>query len=349
MNVSALIKSREKNWQQLEESIHKLRQIGGLGKMSAEEIAHFTALHRAVCADLALCRSYRLPPGTAKYLNDLVGRSHNQLYRDQSITFASWMRMLMFEAPYRILIDKTFWVAMFLFWGSFLFCAFYAANSPDFAEKIVGSTTLNTMEDMYSVSFGELEPSRRLSMVGFYIFNNASIGLVCFAFGILYMVPGLLYTLFNGIFLGTIFGHMYQSAYSDHFFEFVTAHGPFELTAIVLASGAGLRLGFSLIHTRGLTRGDSLRLASREATPIISVATLLFCFAAVIEAFISPSPMSMLQYIGLQPRVVKSAIAILCAFTLIFYIFGLGTLQYLRKREAVNPDGSHDLSTSPEM
>ena len=52
----------------------------------------------------------------------------------------------------------------------------------------------------------------------------------------------------------------------DHFFEFVTAHGPFELTAIALAAGAGLRLGVGLFATAGLTRLDSVREnASRRA------------------------------------------------------------------------------------
>ena len=43
----------------------------------------------------------------------------------------------------------------------------------------------------------------------------------------------------------------------DNFFEFVTAHGPFELTAIALAAAAGLRLGIGVFHTAGLTRRDS--------------------------------------------------------------------------------------------
>ena len=53
------------------------------------------------------------------------------------------------------------------------------------------------------------------------------------------------------IVLGAAFGHMGTVEQRDNFFQFVTAHGPFELTAIVLSAAAGMRLGFSLVDTHG--------------------------------------------------------------------------------------------------
>ena len=333
MNVAALIKSREPQWQELEWYLTLLGSGFGKSKLSAEQVARFTALHRAVCADLALCRSYRMPPGIIKYLNDLVGRSHNRLYRDQTVTFYSWMRMIFFEAPQRIFCDRTFWTAMFIFWGPFLFCAVWAANSPEFAPKIVGQEVLDTLEGQFEFGFSEMDFNQRLIAVGVYIKHNAGIGLMCFAMGIMVMIPGMMVTLFNAIHLGTVFGYMFRSDHSANFFEFVTAHGPFELTAIVLASGAGLRLGFSLIHTRGLTRSDSIRFAAKETVPIITVAVILFGMAAFIEAFISPNPMEFTQYLGVTPMVVKSTIAIICTFLLIFYIVVLGAMQTLANKQ----------------
>ena len=332
MNVAALIKSREPQWQELETYLTLLGSSFGKRKLTAEQVARFAALHRAACADLALCRSYRMPPGVIKYLNDLVGRSHNRLYRDQTVTLQSWLRMIFFEAPQRIFSDPAFWTAMCVFWGPFLFCAVWAANSPELAQKIVGQEMLDAFESQFEAGFNGMDFNHRLIAVGFYIRNNAGIGLTCFALGILVMIPGLMVTLFNAIFLGTLFGYMYGSAHSANFYEFVMAHGPFELTAIVLASGAGLRLGFSLIHTRGFTRHDSLRLAARETVPIITVATILFGMAAFIEAFISPSPMGFAEYIGLTPMLIKSAVAEICTLLLVLYIVFLGGMQTLEKR-----------------
>ena len=66
----------------------------------------------------------------------------------------------------------------------------------------------------------------------------------------------MLVTMFNAISLGAAFGYMARPDVpaGENFFHFVTAHGPFELTAIVLSAGAGLRLGLSWMMTGGLTR-----------------------------------------------------------------------------------------------
>ena len=152
-------------------------------------------------------------------------------------------------------------------------------------------------------------------MFGFYVWNNAGIGLRCFSMGLLLGVGGLFATLFNAVLLGTIFGHMTTVPQADHFFDFVTAHGPFELTAIVLSSAAGMRLGFSIISTGGLSRGDSLLRAGREAMPTMGAAILLFVGAALIEGFVSPSA---------EPYAVKVGVACLCTVLLLLYFFVLG-------------------------
>ena len=104
-------------------------------------------------------------------------------------------------------------------------------------------------------------------MAGFYIQHNASIGLQCFAWGLFFGLGSLYELLSNGIILGTVFGHMARSPHAANFFTFVTAHGPFELTAIVFSGAAGLRLGYGLIDTQGQTRLASLRREAARALP----------------------------------------------------------------------------------
>ena len=59
-------------------------------------------------------------------------------------------------------------------------------------------------------------------------------------------------TTFNAASLGAAFGYMARAdvAAGETFFEFVRAHGPFELTAIVLSAGAGLRLAAAGLASR---------------------------------------------------------------------------------------------------
>jgi uncharacterized membrane protein SpoIIM required for sporulation len=132
--------------------------------------------------------------------------------------------------------------------------------------------------------------------------------LQCFAFGLLLGVGGLFITVSNGVLLGTIFGYMATTSVRENFFQFVTAHGPFELTAIVICSAAGMRLGFAIIDTKGLARYESLRLAGR-GMPTAALGMILFFLAACIEGLISPSTL---------PYALKAVIAVVSSAILVF-------------------------------
>jgi uncharacterized membrane protein SpoIIM required for sporulation len=147
------------------------------------------------------------------------------------------------------------------------------------------------------------------------VFHNTTIGLKCFAFGLIFGVGGLYMTVFNAGYLGAVFGFMASSPQSDNFFHFVTAHGPFELTAIVLSAAAGMRMGFALVDTKGLTRTAALRREARESLPTMWAAIVLFVLAALIEAFVSPSS---------APYWAKAMVAGVSVGALVFYFLVLG-------------------------
>jgi len=314
MKVSDLLESRRQNWRELELLCGRLE---GRSQRSVEPgvATRFASLYRAVCADLALADSYQLPPGTVDYLHRLVGRAHNQLYRSQAFNLRTWSHQLLVEVPQRLYTDNYLRLAFCIFWGVFLLSALMACQSPSYAERIVGKETIMHLEESFS------QPPQQginTAMAGFYIYHNTSIGLRCFAFGLLFGIGGLYITVFNAALIGAMFGYMTTSPHRDNFFHFVTAHGPFELTAIVLSAAAGMRLGFALVDTHGLTRLESLAQARREAMPVIGAVILLFGLAAMIEGFLSPSP---------APYWIKAAVAVLSAGMLMFYFVILGQPQ----------------------
>jgi uncharacterized membrane protein SpoIIM required for sporulation len=186
------------------------------------------------------------------------------------------------------------------------------------------------LEDMYSDSIGGSGDASGMEglMMGFYISHNTTIGLRCFAMGLLFGIGGLFATIFNAIYLGAAFGHMTTVPQSENFFQFVTAHGPFELTAIVLSSAAGMRLGFSLVDTQGLSRYDSLARAARHSLPTMLAAVVMFFMAAVIEGFLSPSP---------APYEIKAAVAMLSTLMLLVYFVVLGYSDEPPEEDAANP------------
>jgi len=312
IQVPDFLKQRQADWEELE---HICRMLSAAyNRPTAEVVCRLSELYRAACADLALAEAQQLSPEILDYLHRLVGQAHNVLYRHPRSLPREWLRTIFLDVPAYAIRDKMIWLAFGVFWGLFLLTGFLARQSETFAEAVVGREMLDRMEAMYSQTFSDEYTT--IVAVGFYILNNVGLALECFASGALCILPGLFILVYNAVFLGTIFGHMSQAAEAETFFEFVTGHGPFELTGICLAAGCGMRVGFSLLETGDLTRLASLRKASRQVAPVLLVACLFFVLAAVIEGLISPSG---------TPLEVKQHIAIVSTVTLLVY-FSTGFL-----------------------
>lgn len=316
MNVAETIARRTPDWQELERDVAWLRSTPRR-RLDPQRVAAFARRYRAACSDLGLALARRFPASTTEYLQQLVANAHTQLYRSESFSLLGWIHRLVVDVPRRTLTDPCTWIAAALFSVTFLGAMAAARARPAFAAELIGEQTLARFESMYSdePETGYFAESRA-AMTGFYVFNNAGIGLRCFVFGILGGIGSLVILTFNALFLGAVFGHMLESPCRAAFGEFVTAHGPFELTAVVLSAAAGLRLGWSLLDTRGWSRMDSLRRSAPEALGTAGLATVLFFLAALIEAFVSPSPL---------PYAVKAAVAIASAALMVgyFVVFGI--------------------------
>jgi uncharacterized membrane protein SpoIIM required for sporulation len=318
MRVGELLERRRQGWQELDQMCERYSRGSLVQSRSAAEAARFAALYRAACTDLAMSEEFKLPPATIDYLHRLVGRAHSQLYRANTFPLRQCWRYMTITAPRTIFADPCVKVAFVVFFGLFALSALMAwaeGTFPGFAESVIGREQIDAMEESFSEGLQGNFDHYVIASAG-YIQHNTSIGLQCFALGPL-LLPGLVKLAYNGIVLGASFGFMARPEVDsgETFFEFVTAHGVFELTAIALSAAAGLRLGVGWWMTGNMNRFDSFLRSAKKSLPIIVVAVVLFFLAAFIEGFISPSPL---------PYVVKALVAIGSASLLMFYFVILG-------------------------
>ena len=323
MKVVEILERRRQNWAELEKLCDRMQNSAGMSALPPGETARFSALYRAACADLALADAYQLPQNTVQYLHRLVGRAHNQLYRSRRFDFAAWGRMLLVDVPQQVFGDRCVQAIFVLFWGLFALSAWLTYDKeawPEYAETVLGHEMIEILEEMYEdpIDGSDRGGDESAAAAGGYINHNAGIGLQCFAFGLL-VIPGLLISAFNALFLGSAFGYMARpDVYAEqgqNFFHFVTAHGPFELTAVVLAAGSGLRLGLAWIMPGEWSRFSSLMRWGRKMMPVMMSAVIMFMIAALIEGFLSPSA---------APYWVKATVAIVSSGILAFYFVVLG-------------------------
>ncbi len=294
-------------WEEMEALLDAAPRGSGRRTANAPDPMRLPRLYRLVCGHYAAVRSRHYSPALAARLRALVLRGHRRLYRRSD----PWLWRIIgffvevFPATLRR-YQRYFWLSLLLFVGPGLFMGFGAYFNPDLIYSVLPAENVAQMEAMYdpaSRQVGRTEARAAetdFQMFGFYIKNNIGIGFRTFAGGMLAGLGTLFFLVFNGLVLGGVAGHLTRLGYTETFWPFVSGHGAFELTAIVICGAAGLVLAHAIVNPGQATRPEALKRAARPALVLAMGAAGMLLVAAFVEAFWSPAPL---------PPTVKFAVA----------------------------------------
>lgn len=298
MTKARFLQQRRVAWRRFEELLK--RGAVGRPRASGDEIAEFSKLFRELSNDLAVIQSRDWGQGLVAYLNDLVTRGHNALYRSSPGGWQAFVTFLIRGFPHLFRANAGYFaIAAALFFVPLGITWAVVQHDSTVALRIVPAEQLETFDEMYSSDTESTEDDEsiagfdeeRAAMAGFYVQHNVGIALQCFSRGIL-LGLGTIYTLlFNGIVIGSVAGYVLSLGHHEKFLSFVVSHGSFELTAIAIAGGAGLMIGDAALHPGNRTRLEALRVRGLEAVQIAGGAAVMLVVAALIEAFWSPAPL----------------------------------------------------------
>ncbi len=305
------VDSKRSGWKTLLALLDKISQKG-IKKLSTEEVEIFPRLYRNTCQDLAEARMLNLSPDVIEYLNNLTGQAHSHLYFIKPVTVRNLEQFFKKKLPFALIDNfKYVLLGMILFWGSYIGTYVAVSANPEFAEKFLSIDTLDYMEEMYedSTSIGR-SVGERSAMSAYYIQHNISIAFLCFATGIFFGLGSVYFLLYNGVFLGCIFGHLTSKGLGSNLWEFVTAHSFLELNAIAISGAAGFMLGISILKSWKAYSTECLKESQTNILYLVSAAAIMLFFAALIEGNISPSTLEY-KY--------KVAIAIITIILTTFY------------------------------
>ena len=119
--------------------------------------------------------------------------------------------------------------------------------------------------------------------------NNIRVAILAFAGGILLGVGALFMLLYNGMMLGATFGLAVGVGNGPPLFQQVLAHGVLELSCIVVAGAAGIRMGWAIIDPGSRPRGVALREEARAAAEMLLGTAAWLVVAGLVEGFVTPS------------------------------------------------------------
>jgi len=305
-------------WLEFQQILKELRNKNQAQPISLRD---FPARYRQICNLYALAKSRRYSPHLVQMLHDLVMESHQYFYRSSKVY--SWLVVRFYLQEFPAALRKQ----IKLFWLSTLFLIIpgiavgvLCYKDENFVYSVMPAFSVMEMESMYDPQnkvIGQArESSTNIAMFGYYIRNNVSIGFQAFAGGLLLGVGSIFILILNGILIGAVAGHLTLIGYTSTFWPFVSGHSAFELTAICITGAAGLRLGLGLIAPGRYQRGEALKIASKEALPLVLGAASMLFIAAIIEAFWSSNT--------LFPAPIKYTVAAVMWTAVISYFVLLG-------------------------
>ncbi len=282
-------------WSRLAELI-AVADRGGLEALSSDELDEFGRLYRRAAADLAAARSRGRDPRLVAYLNGLVGRAAGLIYGGRM------RRRLGPRYFFLVTIPRTFRATIAYTGAAFVLFALpavvsfvaTAANpawsgvlvSPALEELVEGFLSRDVPPGQYFADTQTLIGADNLS--GFILVNNVKVALMAFAFGITAGL-GTLYALVgNGLMVGGFLGVFAHHGRVLDPIAIIAPHGFLELSAIFMAGGAGLMLGWALIDPGDRLRVDALSQAARQSVVLVTGALVTLGVAAVFEGFVSP-------------------------------------------------------------
>jgi uncharacterized membrane protein SpoIIM required for sporulation len=281
------ILKRRPHWDRLS-SLLSQADASGLGQLTRAELREMALLYRQVAADLSVLRQDSTARTYAQHVNQLLARAHHIIYSGRKTNLLTVYRFLRDEYPAIFQRQIGFVLASLavsVAWG--LLGAAITSAHPEFMRMFVSEKMIATMErhHMWTESVVTVAPLATSAIMT----NNLTVTFIVFASGIVFGLGSFYYLAVNGMMLGVVAVACHQYGMALPLWTFVAPHGALELPSIVIAGGAGFRLGHAMLFPGVLRWRDSVARGGIEATRLVSGIIPMLVIAGCLEGFFSPS------------------------------------------------------------
>jgi uncharacterized membrane protein SpoIIM required for sporulation len=310
MDLDVFVSAHRAEWDRLDALLGRRRSLTGT------EVDELVALYQRTATHLSLIQSSAPDPQLTGRLSQLVARARSAVAGTRRASWRDVTAFLTYGFPAAVYRSRHWWVPTAIL--STLVAAllgWWIGTHPEVQATIGAPSELREMTrpgGQYETYYSSHPATSFAAQVWT---NNAQAAAMCLVLGIFLGLPVLWILFLNMLNLGVGIGLMSSAGRLDTFLGLILPHGLLELTAVFVAAGTGLRLGWTLIDPGPRTRRTALAEEGRAAVGMaIGLALVLFVSGA-IEGFVTPS--------GL-PTWARIAIGITAELAFLLYVYVLG-------------------------
>ncbi|MEV6428375.1 stage II sporulation protein M [Nocardia sp. NPDC051463] len=332
MDVDAYSYTHRRSWDRLDD-LARRRSLSGA---EADELV---ALYRRTSQQLARLQSHSPDPELIAGLSALLARARGKVLGTRTDTWAEIGRFCTHRFPAAVYRAWPWWVSV---------AVVFLVVSGGLAVWVRGSGAAHDLLGLPDNTDALTEPGGKFetyysehpqgAFAAQVWTNNAWVSAIALFTGVL-ILPAVYLLFMNALNVGVSAGLMAEAGRLDSFFGFILPHGMLELTAVFVAGGAGLKLGWTLIDPGRSGRLEAVARQGR-ATAVIALGLVgVLLVSGFLEGFVTPSPL---------PASARIAIGFVAEVLFLVYVFGAGRHAVLEQEAAVvgSPAGDHRQTTA---
>ncbi|WP_340378409.1 stage II sporulation protein M [Streptomyces sp. SS7] len=310
MDLDVFVSAHRAEWDRLDALLRRRRRLTGA---EADELV---TLYQRTATHLSLIRSSAPDPQLTGRLTQLVARARSAVVGTRRASWRDVTRFLAEGFPAAVYRARHWWIPTALLSTAVAtLLGWWIGTHPEVQASIAAPDELRDLTrpgGQYETYYSS-HPA--VSFAAQVWTNNAQAAAMCLVLGVFLGLPVLWVLFQNMLNLGIGVGLMFSAGRLDTFLGLVLPHGLLELTAVFVAAGTGLRLGWTVIDPGPRSRRTALAEEGRAAIAMaIGLALVLFVSGA-IEGFVTPS--------GL-PTWARITIGIVAELAFLAYVFVLG-------------------------
>ncbi|MFD8736932.1 stage II sporulation protein M [Streptomyces sp. NPDC059618] len=310
MDLDVFVSAHRAEWDRLDALLSRRRSLSGA---EADELV---TLYQRTATHLSLIQSSAPDPQLTGRLSRLVARARGAVTGTRRASWRDVTRFLTQGFPAAVYRARHWWVpTALLSTAAAALLGWWIGTHPEVQAAIAAPGELRSLTrpgGEYETYYSSHPAAAFAAQVWT---NNAEAAAMCLVLGVFLGLPVLWILFENMLNLGVGIGLMSSAGRLDTFLGLVLPHGLLELTAVFVAAGTGLKLGWTVIDPGPRSRRTALAEEGRAALGMaIGLALVLFVSGA-IEGFVTPS--------GL-PTWARISIGIVAELAFLTYVYVLG-------------------------
>lgn len=310
MDLDVYVTAHRAEWDRLDQLLRRG------GKLSGAEADELVALYQRTATHLSLIQSSAPDPMLTARLTQLVARARATVTGTRRSSWRDAIRFLTAGFPAAVYRSRHWWVpTAVLSTLVAVLIGWWIGTHPEVQSAIGAPAELREMTrpgGQYETYYSSHPAASFAAQVWT---NNAQAAAMCLVLGAFLCFPVLWILFLNMLNLGVAIGLMSAAGRLDVMLGLLLPHGLLELTAVFVAAGTGLRLGWTLVEPGPMTRRAALAEEGRAAVGMAIGLALVLFLSGLIEGFVTPS--------GL-PTWARIAIGIAAELAFLVYVYVLG-------------------------